>query len=276
MPKFHFMKKLQPLLLLILAVGLVGLVSVACGGGESDPTDTSDIKKYDRSKTTLNKENEPGDAINQMEGEPVDSEQAVKAGGILKKVSMSPQKIRVDSTTAIEVETAAPLEDNQYLTYVFWKNTKPLEETREATLPPNTFKKHDFLFADVLLYENEQLVAKKRTGMYIVLNSPPEIEEVILPEVKGAGTYKFIVKAKDADNDQFTFSLEMDNENPGDEAAPIPLVDAQIDAASGEVTCTLGENLPDSFKFTITADDGDGGIAKKIVSMRFFRRPVKR
>jgi hypothetical protein len=53
-------------------------------------------------------------------------------------------------------------------------------------------------------------------------------------------------------------------------------VDAQIDAAGGEVTCTLDENFPDSFKFTITADDGDGGIAKKIVSMRFFKRPAKR
>lgn len=275
MPNSHFIKKLQSLLLIFLAVGLVGLVSVSCGGGGTDPTDTSDIKKYDRSKTTLSKENETSDANSQIAGEPVDGEQAAKAGGILKKVSISPKKIRVDSSAAIEVETAAPLEDNQYLTYVFWKNSKPLEETKEATLPPNTFKKHDILFADVLLYENEQLIAKKRTDMYIVLNSPPEIEEVILPEVKGAGTYKFTVKAKDADNDTLTFSLEMDNENTGEEAMSVPLVDAQIDPSSGEVTCTLDENLPDSFKFTITANDGDGGVAKKIVSMRFFKRPVK-
>lgn len=273
-------KKKQPLPLIFLAaaVVLVGLVSVSCGGGETDPTDTSDIKKYDRSKTTLNKENEPGDASAasaQIEGEPVEvgDEQTVKAPGILKKVSISPQKIRVDSTTTVEVETAAPLVDTQYITFVFWKNSKPLEETKEATLPPNSFKKHDILFADVKLYENEQLIAKKRTAMYIVLNSPPEIEEVILPEVKGPGTYKFVVKAKDADNDTLTFSMEMDKPESEDEV--IPLVDAQIDPSSGEVTCTLDENLPDSFKFTITASDGDGGSAKKIVSMRFFKRPVK-
>ncbi len=273
MPDSQFIKKIQPLLLIILAVGLVGLVSVSCGGGETDPTDTSDIKKYDRSKTTLNRENEPGDVYSQIASEQVDGEQAVKAGGMLKKVSISPKKIRVDSTIAIEVETAAPLKDNQYLTYAFWKNSKPLGETKEATLPPLTFKKHDILFADVMLYENDQLIAKKRTDMYIVLNSPPEIEEVVLPEVKGGGTYKFIVKVKDADNDSLTFSLEMDNENTSDEA--IPLLDAQIDASSGEVTCILDENLPDSFKFTITANDGDGGIAKKSVAMRFFKRPVK-
>lgn len=268
-----FIKKIQPLLLIFLAVGLVGLVSVSCGSSETDPTDTSDIKKYDRSKTTLNKENEPGVADSQIEGEQVANEQVVKPGAMLKKVSISPQKIRVDSTTAIEVETAAPLEDNQYLAYVIWKNSKPLEETKEATLPPNTFKKHDILFADVKLYENEQLIAKKRTDMFIVLNSPPEIEEVILPEIKGPGTYKIVVKAKDADNDPLTFSLEMDNANTDDEA--ISLVDAQIDASSGEVTCTMDENLPDSFKFTITANDGDGGSAQKIVSMRFFKRPGK-
>lgn len=270
-------KKKQPLPLIFLAaaVVLVGLVSVSCGGGETDPTDTSDIKKYDRSKTTLNKENEPGAADNQSkeEGQPLDAEKAAEAGRILKKVSISPQKIRVDSTTTIDVETAAPLEDNQYLTFVFWKNGKSLEETKEATLPPNSFKKHDILFADVKLYENEQLIAKKRTAMYIVLNSPPEIEEVILPEVKGPGTYKFVVKAKDADNDTLAFSMEMDKPESEDEV--ISLVDAQIDPSSGEVTCILDENLPDSFKFTITASDGDGGAAKKIVSMRFFKRPVK-
>ncbi|MDQ1349805.1 MAG: Cadherin repeat protein [Acidobacteriota bacterium] len=272
-----FIKKIRPLPLIFLAaaVVLVGLVSVACGGGETDPTDTSDIKKYDRSKSTVNTENEPGDEVNQSErqGEPSDVEKAAEAGRILKKVSLSPQKIRVDSTAAIEVETAEPLKDNQYLTYVFWKNSKPLEETKEASLPPNTFKKHDILFADVKLYEDEQLLAKKRSDTYIVLNSPPEIEEVVLPEVKGPGTYKFTVKSKDADNDTLTFSMEMDKQET--EGEMIPLVDAQIDASSGEVTCILDENLPDLFKFTITASDGDGGVAQKIVSMRFFKRPVK-
>lgn len=270
-------KKIRPLPLIFLAaaVVLVGLISVSCGGGETDPTDTSDIKKADRSKI-LHKENEPGVADNQSEGEgePIGAEKAVKAAGILKKVSISPQKIRVDSTTAVEVETSESLADNQYLAYVFWKNSKPLEETKEATLPPNSFKKHDILFADVKLYEDEQLLAKKRSDTYIVLNSPPEIEEVIMPEVKGPGTYKFVVKAKDADNDTLTFSMEMDKQET--EGEMIPLVDAQIDASSGEVTCTLDENLPDSFKFTITASDGDGGVSQKIVSMRFFKRPVKR
>jgi hypothetical protein len=274
MPVSSFLKKIQPLLLIIiLAVGMGGLVSVSCGGDKTDPTDTSAIKKYDRSKKVLNQDTEPGDGDANIQ---INNEQVVKARQILKQVSLSPKKIRADSAVAIEVEMAAPLEENQYLAYVFWKNGKPLEETKEAILPPLSCKKNDGLFADVLLYENDRLIARKRSDMYLVLNSPPEIEEVTLPDIKGPGTYKFIVKAKDADNDQLTFSLEMDNENPGDEAAPIPLVDAQIDAASGEVTCTLDENLPDSFKFTITADDGDGGIAKKIVSMRFFKRPVNR
>jgi hypothetical protein len=276
MLKLSLIKKIKPLPLIFLAVALMGLVFAACGGGgETDPADTSDIKKYDRSKTTVNTEKASADIDNQSEGEsePLDAEKAAEAGRILKKVSISPQKIRVDSTAAIEVETTAPLTDNQYLSYVVWKNSKPMDESREASFPPNTFKKHDILFADVKLYENEQLIARKRTDMYVVLNSPPEIEEVILPEVKGPGTYKFTVKSKDADNDTLTFSMEMDK--PENEEEVIPQVDAQIDPSNGEVTCTLDENLPDGFKFTITANDGDGGVAKKIVSMRFFKRPVK-
>lgn len=261
-----FIKKLPVLLLTFLVAIWVGLVTVSCGGDETDPTDTSDIKKYDRSKTQ-----QVGESVDT--DREIDTEKVREARAMLAKVSLSPQKIQAESTVTIEVETAAPLAENQYLAYIYWKNGKSLEETKEAQLLPLSYKKNDTLFAEVLLYENEELIARKRTAIYIVLNTPPVIEDVILPDVKGPGTYNFIVKAKDVDNDQLTYSLEMDKENTGETS--IPSRNAQIDASTGVVTCTLDENLPDSLKFTVAADDGDGGITKKNVAMRFFKRPVK-
>lgn len=290
--RFCFIKKIPALLFIFLAVGLLGLVSVSCGGNETDPSDTSDIKKYDRSKKAGSQDDDTGDVK-----EKISNEQVRDAMRMLKKVSLSPKEIRADSPVTIEVETAAPLEDNQYLAYVYWKNGRPLEETEEAKLPALSLKKHDVLFADVMLYENDQVISKKRTGTFMVLNSPPIIDEVTIPDIKGPGTYQFIVKAHDVDNDQMAFSFGKDEPVKKDEntenteniedtsgpasrtsrtsSTPASPFDGQIDTATGTVTWVLDQNLPDSITFTIVANDGDEGITKKIINMRFFKRPVR-
>ena len=258
-------KPLLPTLLLVLiAVGLT-----ACGGGDEDPGDTSKIKKNDRSQTARKlAEAETEDADIYYEEEEETAEEAeTSTRKMITSASLSPEILRADSTITIKTKTAAPLNDNQTLTYKYWKNGQPLEETKETELSPLSFKKHDVFFADVMLYEADQLIAKKRTEIKPVLNTPPMIEQVTLPDVQGPGTYEFTVTAKDIDDDQITFSLEADH---------LPAeVDARIAPDTGTVTCTLDDNPPESIKFTIAADDGDGGVAKKIVSMRFFRRPIK-
>lgn len=262
MPKFL----LRALLLVLIVVGLA-----ACGGGDEDPGDTSNIKKYDRSQTAkkmAETETDQTDVYGYDEEEEETGEEAgAKGSGFITSVSLSPETMRADSIITIKTKTAAPLNENQTLTYKYWKNGQPLEETKETQLSPSSFKKHDVFFADVMLYEADQLVAKKRTGVKPVLNSPPMIEQVTLPNVQGPGTYEFTVTAKDIDEDQITFSLEADD-------LPVE-VDARIDPGTGTVTCTLDDNPPESIKFTIAADDGDRGVTKKIVSMRFFRGPRK-
>ena len=263
MPKFL----LRALLLVLIVVGLA-----ACGGGDEDPGDTSNIKKYDRSQTAkklAEAESEDADIYydEEEEDEETVEEAGAKGSGFITSVSLSPETLRADSTITIKTKTAAPLNDNQTLIYKYWKNGQPLEETKETQFSPSSFKKHDVFFADVMLYEADQLIAKKRTGVKPVLNSPPMIEKVNLPNVQGPGTYEFTVTAKDIDDDQITFSLEADD-------LPVE-VDARIDPDTGTVTCTLDDNPPESIKFTIVADDGDRGVTKKIVSMRFFRGPRK-
>lgn len=255
---------LRALLLVLIVVGLA-----ACGGGDQDPGQTSDIKKYDRSQTARKlaeeKEAEEPDTYVYEEEEETGQEAETKGRALIISASLSPAALRADSKITIKAKTANPLNDYQTLTYKYWKNGEPLEETEETQLPPFSFKKHEVLFADVMLYEDDQLIAKERTEMKPVLNSPPLIEKVTLPNVEGPGTYEFVVTAKDIDEDQITFSLEADDLQ----------VDAQIDPDTGTVTCTLDDNPPESIKFTIVADDGDRGVTKKIVFMRFFRRPKK-
>jgi hypothetical protein len=261
MPKFL----LRALLLVLIVVG-----PAACGGGDEDPGDTSDIKKYDRSQTARKlAESEPEDVdiYAYDEEEETGEEAETNVRGFITAASLSPETLRADSTITIKTKTAAPLNDNQALTYKYWKNGQPMEETKENQLSPLSFKKHDVFFADVMLKEADQLIARKRTGMKPVLNSPPMIEKVTMPDIQGPGTYEFIVTAKDIDDDQITFSLEADD-------LPVEM-DARIDPGTGTVTCTLDDNPPESIKFIIAADDGDRGVTKKIVSVRFFRRPVK-
>jgi hypothetical protein len=255
-------KVLRLLLLLLIVVGLA-----ACGGGDEAPGDTSDIKKYDRAQTARKQAEQQDETYQYQEDYDTEEEkEPERKKGLISAADISPGILRVDSDITVKVKTAEPLEENQYLIYKTWKNKELLEETKDPPqFPAFTFKKHDVLFTEVTLYEENQLIAKKRTNMLQVLNSPPVIEQVTLPDVQGPGTYEFVVTAKDIDDDQITFSLEADDLQ----------VDAQIDPDTGTVTCILDDNPPESIKFTIVADDGDRGVTKKIVFMRFFRRPKK-
>jgi len=286
-------------LTLFLAAVLVIMGLLSCGSGPDNSTAPNDtgsgtpaVKKADSPETRAKEETEEytddeytedeytedentGDEYGEGENtdeqgyEYEDEDADVPASDLIRTVDISPLPLHADADIKIKVKTAAPLKENQSLKYKFWKNRNAMEETTESTLPANTFKKKDVIFADVNLYEDGELVARKRSAMVPLLNSPPVIEEVTMPEISGPGTYEFKVKAKDADNDQMTFSLEL-----GEASANADLT-AEIDPATGNVTCNLAENPPEVLKFTIIADDGDGGVTKKIVNMRFFKHPNK-
>jgi hypothetical protein len=285
---------MKPLILLFAAV-LVILGLLSCGSGPADPAAPNDtgggtpaVKKTQPPKTPPNaREEETGEytedeyteeestgdeyAEGESSGEPgyeVEGEDAdVPASNLIRSVEIAPRPLHPEDDIKIKVKTAAPLKENQELKYKFWKNRNAMEETDQPTLPADTCKKNDVIFADVTLYQDGEIAARKRTAMAPILNSPPVIEEVTMPEITGPGTYEFKVKAKDTDNDQITFSLEL---GEGSED-----LGAEIDPATGNVTCTLAENPPEALKFTIIADDGDGGVTKKIVAMRFFKHPTK-
>ena len=171
---------------------------------------------------------------------------------------------RADAAIKINVETREPIEENQYLSFIYWRNGKKFTETNEDTLPPFSFKKGDVIYTDVLLYQDGQLIEKKRTKMIRIKNSRPVIKEVKFPEVKGPGTYTLNVIAEDRDKDQLTFSLEKEE---------LP-VDVQVDRSTGVITCILDKKTPEILKFIIVVDDGDGGVEKKVLTMKFFKKQL--
>jgi hypothetical protein len=176
--------------------------------------------------------------------------------GWIKKISYS-----IDGTALkFSVETTKPLEENQRISYIYWKNGKKILESPKNTLPPTSYKKKDVIFVDVQLQQEGQLLEQRRSKRLVIGNSSPIINEVNIPDIDGPGIYRIFIKARDPDGDKITFSLAGD---------PLP-GGLEIDPHSGTVTCILGENAPpENMKFTITADDGDKGLTKKAVTITF-------
>jgi len=238
------MKRLRLFICVLLVISLMG-----CGGG-ADESDT-DISTGPASSQKKDKDKARG---------PARKRPKPPSGGWIKKISFSKELGKDGTALKFKVETTKPLEENQYLSYSYWNNQEKIMETAKDTLPPTAYKKGDLVYVNVALYQEGQLLEQRRSEMLQIENSSPVIKKVEIPDVQGPGVYRIMVKALDPDGDKITFSLTGD---------PLPegLV---IDPRSGTVTYILGENAPPgNIKFTITADDGDKGITKKIVTINF-------
>jgi len=238
------MKRLGIFTCILLMISLMG-----CGGGADDvETDISTGQASSQQKDRDEAE------------EPVQQRPKGPPEGWIKKISFSKQLGKEGTALKFKVETTKPLEENQYLSYIYWKNQEKIMETPLNTLPPTAYKKGDLVYVDVALYQEGQILEQRRSEILQIENSSPVIKEVKIPEIDGPGVYRIMVKAQDPDGDKINFSLTGD---------PVP-EGLQIDPHSGMVTYVLGENPPpENIKFTITADDGDKGITKKNVTITF-------
>ena len=94
-----------------------------------------------------------------------------------------------------KVETTKPLGEDQYFSYIYWKNQKKVIETPLDTLPPTAYKKGDLVYVDVALYQEGRILEQRRSEMLQIANSFPVIKEVNIPEIDGPGVYRIFVKA---------------------------------------------------------------------------------
>jgi hypothetical protein len=243
---------------ILSAILLVGLVY--CGSNNSDPTgpaagDTGgtraqQVKKARITKTTARKT--------------AAAAKKRSAQTAILSAQFSPEVGGAGTQFKVNANTSEPLKENQNLSYSYWINGQKTGDSTDNIFPPNTYKRGDVVFADVSLMEDDELIDKKRTEMMQIQNAPPVIKDVILPNVKGPGVYKAAIKAEDADNDPLTYSLETDLHDI-----------LQIDPSTGVVTCNLDPKVPETLSFIVVATDDGGARAKKQVTMKFFKQPVK-
>ncbi len=262
------LQNISTILLLLTAIltltVTVGLVS--CSGKTDEYTDTSTDRSNDKIKNKRDERTGPARTRNEKSRDDSNTRQRVPKKKLIKKVYYSSRAGDADSAMKVNVETNEPLQENHHFSFIHWKNGNKIVETNEDTLLASSLKKGDFIFSDVLLYQDEQLIEKKRTEIVQIKNSRPVIKDVIFPDVKGPGTYTLNVKAEDADGDQLTFSLE-------NEELP---VDVQVDPSTGVITCILDKKTPGILTFIIVVDDGNGGVAKKVLTLRFFKQSLKK
>lgn len=238
------MKRLIIFTCILLMISLIG-----CGGGADDietniGTDQASSQQKDK--------DEAGESAQKRPKGPPE--------GWIKKISFSKQLGKEGTTLKFKVETRKPLEENQYFSYIYWKNGKKILESTKNTLHPKYYEKGDVIFVEAVLYQEDMVLEGRRSKTLIIGNSFPIIKEVKIPEIDGPGVYRIFVKAIDPDGDKITFSLAGD---------PLP-EGLHINRRSGTVTYILGEKSPpENLEFTITVDDGDKGIAKKVVNITF-------
>lgn len=182
----------------------------------------------------------------------------------IKKAFFTPQLVKAGTALKITVELSEESKEDDHFSYIYWKNGIQLMESHEDTLAPENYKKGDLIYADVLFYRDGQLAEKSRSETVQIVNSSPLIKEVKIPKIEGPGSYTISVKGTDIDGDKIKYMLLPEAEGK------TLFEGLQINTVTGTVTCTLGEAPPpEKMKFIIAADDGDGGIAKKAVTISF-------
>ena len=245
---------------MLLVVGLT-----CCGGKDSAATgETTTVEK----PTTQQQTATTADSPTQAAGAAVTSEDA--PGGeeeeeeVIKNITFSPSMLRTNSDIIVNVDLGDDAEREGYsLQYVFWKNAKKVHKSDEGKLEKGMVKRGDFLQVEVTALDgNNDEVDNHRSHVFEVLNSPPVIKNLVIPDIKGFGLYTFTVEVEDADQDTLTFKLEGKDLPSG----------LQVDATSGTVTYQFSDPPPEKLNFVLLADDGNGGKAKKSVSMTFKKR----
>lgn len=188
-------------------------------------------------------------------------------GGWIKRVYFTPHYDENGNFLKVNVETTLPQTENQRFSYLYWKNFDKWTEkdSDDDKVAYSSLKTGDFIYVEATLYQDDQFLEKKRSEGLMVKNTDPIIQKVNLPEINGPGSYQIPVNAKDAEGDQLTFSLEADPESSKSLFGGL-----SINSNTGTITCKLGEESPPKIlKFVVIANDGRGGIAKKMVTINF-------
>jgi len=181
----------------------------------------------------------------------------------IKSISIAPNKVAAGTEIKVTLETSIPADLEHELSFLYWKNGELLIETDKSTLSPSLFRKNEYVYAEVLLKVKGKVLEKAKSEPILIANTAPIITLVNIPQISGPGTYTITVKADDVDSDTLTFSLL-----PAEGQSLFEGL--SINSTDGTITLTLGDTVPpENMLFIVAADDGDGGVTKKMVTIPF-------
>jgi hypothetical protein len=258
--------KIIRLLLNVLLMIAVAAALAGCSGRRADEESQSEhVEKIKEMREVREQKQKARESIPSLKPK-------APAKSFIKRAYFTPQKVESGQALKIKVDTIfseeseKETEKDYYFSYIFWKNSEKLVETPEDTLTPENYRKGDLIFADVLLYYNGDIIEKKRSEVVQIVNSSPVFKEIDIPPIEGPGIYTITMKVEDQDNDKIKYSLLPP---PGSQDKNLP-EGLAINPGAGTVTLTLGENPPpEKLEFIIAAEDGDGGSARKVVTITF-------
>ncbi|MGE5341190.1 MAG: cadherin repeat domain-containing protein [Candidatus Omnitrophota bacterium] len=241
----------------LVIIGIPLLLLISCGRKQSQPEESGHTPPISREERARLRQ--------EVAQTPHAPEKSWFKKAEIAVNKMPEGKIEVNVTAEITFPKA---NGKSALAYIYWQNRKKIKETNEPTVTL-TGKKGDTLYVDILLRVNDQTIEKRQTEWIVLPNTAPELTAVDIPQISGPGTYTLPVKAEDADGDRLSYRLL-----PLDDSHRVPDF-LRIDPRTGTVTLTLGKEPPGpSLEFIIAADDGDGGIGQKEISIPFQTKRV--
>jgi hypothetical protein len=187
------------------------------------------------------------------------------AAATIESVEFAPMDPTPASTLAVTVRTNPDqLPEGMSLRYLLWANASVAMTSGNNQFALAGFKKNDLLYVDAVLLQDDREVFRKRSPLFRILNSSPEIDGVDLPDFSGPGTYAIRVNAHDADNDPIAYTLEGDALPAG----------TAIDPA-GVITLALAEPIPASIAFQAVVRDNDQGECRQEIKIALAKKNNK-
>ena len=173
---------------------------------------------------------------------------------VFQKIAFSPELIYATTDASLNVAVTAQEVSGIQLFYSFWVNRRLVRESEENSLAQRFFKKGDLLYADVVVLKEGKEIARRRSEVIQVLDSPPRFTRLEVPKIQGFGDYTIPVEAFDDDGDKITFSLQ-------GESLPEGL---SIDSQTGNILFAFRKEPTEKVVFSVVADDGQERSSQEV------------
>jgi hypothetical protein len=192
-----------------------------------------------------------------MEGAPVEAEALVpNTSPRVTQLLFEPSEVRVGDRIILQVAGMDADEDPIEYRYRWWRNNSEVADGDVGELDTNGFAKGDTIVVEVTPSDPTSKGKSKLSDPITIVNSPPTITTVP-PTKLERGRFVYAVSAKDPDDDQLAYALEL---------APPGM---NIDKVTGRIEWPLTGKLVGNYKVRVTATDDEQAKAFQEFDLTF-------